>query len=144
MPEEFSEISNKSIWALVQHFVAIGNVLKQELPFDYLTPTWHVEDGSEDFTVGISARWGEKHHSLTIYTHYLDEPPEPKEMYPADCCAVGTLQISSDLLPREAFEVCGTPEQWMVHDSDKWMPLSASYVAFLMGINRKLPDATGK
>jgi len=140
MPEEFSEISNKSLWVLLNHIVAIGNVLKQELP---LTPTWHIEDGSEDFTVGISARWGDCYHSMMIYTHYLDAPPEPKEMYPPDCCAIGTLEISSsDPWPREAFEVCGTPEQWMVHDNDMWVPLSASYVAFLMGTNRKLPDDT--
>jgi hypothetical protein len=29
----------------------------------------------------------------------------------------------------------------MVHDNDRWVPLTASYVAFLMGMNRKLPDA---
>jgi len=143
MPEEFLEISNKSIWALVQHFVAIGDVLKNELPFDYLTPSWHIEDGSEDFTVGISARRGEKHHLLTIYTHYLDAPPEPKEMYPPDCCALGTLQISSsEPLRPEALEVCGTPERWMVHHNGKWVPLSASYVAFLMGINQEPPSAS--
>jgi hypothetical protein len=35
-----------------------------------------------------------------------------------------------------------TPERWMVHHNDQLVPLSAPYVAFLMGINRKLPDAT--
>jgi hypothetical protein len=50
-----------------------------------------------------------------IYTHYLDAPPEPKGMYPPDCCAVGTLQVStSEAVPPEALEVCGTPERWMV------------------------------
>ena len=82
MPEEFSEISNESIRSLIQHIIAIGNVLKKELPFDYLTPSWHFEDGTDNLTVGISVRWGEKHHSLMIYTHYLDAPPEPKGMYP--------------------------------------------------------------
>jgi len=37
MTEEFSEISNQSIWTLVQNIVAIANVLKKELPFDSLT-----------------------------------------------------------------------------------------------------------
>ena len=46
MREEFSEISNQSIWALVQNIVAIANVLKKELPFDSLTPSWHVEDAT--------------------------------------------------------------------------------------------------
>lgn len=143
MPEEFSEISKQSIWALVQHFVAIGNVLKNELPYDYLTPSWHIEDGTDNFTIGICARAGENHHFLTIYTHYFDAPPEPKEMYPLDCCAAGTLEISaSEPSPREAFEVCGTPERWMVHPNDKWVPLSAYLVAYLLGKIRKLPDAT--
>jgi hypothetical protein len=78
-----------------------------------------------------------------IYTHYLDAPPEPKGMYPPDCCAVGTLQVSASepVLP-EAFEVCGTPERWMVHHNDKWVTLSAPYVAFLMSINQKRPSAS--
>ena len=46
MSEEFSEISNQSIRALIQCIVAIGNALKNELPFDYLTPSWHIEDSS--------------------------------------------------------------------------------------------------
>jgi hypothetical protein len=137
MPEDFSEISNQSIWALVQYIVAIVDVLKNELPFDYLTPSWHIEDGTDDFTVGVSGRWGERYHHLNIYTHYLDATPEPKEIYPPDCCALGTLQISSsEPLPPDALEVCGTPERWMVHHNGKWVPLSASYVAFLMGLNR--------
>jgi hypothetical protein len=37
MPEDFSETSKQSIRALIQQIVAIGNVLKKELPFDYLT-----------------------------------------------------------------------------------------------------------
>jgi hypothetical protein len=142
MPEDFSELSNQSIWTLVQNIVAIGDVLKKELPFDSLTPSWHVEDGTDEFTVGILARWADSYHCIVIQTRYLDEPPEPKEMYPAACCAVGTLQVfSPEPLPREVLEICGTLERWMVHDNDKWVPLTASYVAFLMGMNRKLPDA---
>jgi hypothetical protein len=30
----------------------------------------------------------------------------------------------------------------MVHHNDKWVPLSASYVAFLMGINQERPSAS--
>jgi hypothetical protein len=143
MPEEFSEVSRKSVWALVQDMAAIADALRKELPYDSLTATWHNEDGTDDFTVGICARMGKAHHFLNIYTHYFDEPPEPREIYPANCCARGTLEISSfEPLPREAFEVCGTPERWMVHHNDKWVPLSASYVAFLIGTNRKLPDVT--
>ena len=56
MPEEFSEFSNQSIPALVQDIVAIGSVLKKELPFDYLAPSWHIEDGTDNCTVGISRR----------------------------------------------------------------------------------------
>ena len=138
MSEDFSEISNKSIWVLLNHIVAIVDVLKNELPFDYLTPSWHIEDGTDNFTVGVSGRWGERYHHLTIDTRYLDAPPEPKEVYPPDCCALGTLQISSsEPLPPEALEVCGTPERWMVHHNEKWLPLSASYLAFLMGINQE-------
>ena len=119
------------------------DVLKDELPFDYLTPSWHIEDGTDNFTVGVSGRWAERYHHLTIYTHYLDAPPEPTETYPPDCRTLGTLQISSsEPLPPEALEVCGTPERWMVHHNDKWVPLSASYVAFLMGINQKRPSAS--
>lgn len=141
MSEEFSEISSQSIRALVKHLVEIGEVLNKELPFDYLTPSCHVENGTDNYTVGFFAKWGETLHSLMIYTHYLDAPPEPKEMYPPNCCAIGTLEISSsEPLPREAFEVCGTPEGWMVHHNDKWVPLSSSYVAFLMGINQKRPS----
>ena len=143
MSEDFSEISNKSIWVLLKHVVTIVDALKSELPFDYLTPSWHIEDGTDNFTVGVLGRWGKRYHSLSIYTHYLDAPPEPKEMYPPDCCAVGTLQISStEPVPREALEVCGTPERWMVHHNGKWVPLSASYVAFLMGINQKPPSTS--
>jgi hypothetical protein len=112
MSEEFSEVSNKSIRTLLEHLIAIAEVLKKELPFDYLTPQWHVEDGTDDFMVGIRGRWGNRFHSLTVYTHYLDSPPDPKEMYPPECCAVGTLQIStSEPLPAEALEICGTPKQ---------------------------------
>ena len=137
MHEEFSDISNKSIWALLNNFKAIVETLRTELPFDYLTPSWHIEDGTDDFTVGIRGRWGDNYHLLTIYTHYLDEPPQPKEMYPPDCCATGTLQISSlQPVSPEALEVCGTPEGWMAHHNDKWIPLSASYVAFLLGIGK--------
>jgi hypothetical protein len=42
-PEEFRDVSNQSIWVLVKHIVAIADVLKKELPFDSLTPSWHVE-----------------------------------------------------------------------------------------------------
>jgi hypothetical protein len=64
------------------------------------------EDAAADCVVGISARWGEKHHSLMIlHAIYLDAPPEPKGMYPRDSCAVRTLQISSsDPLAGEAFD----------------------------------------
>jgi hypothetical protein len=141
MAEKFSDISRKSVWALIQDIAAIGDVLKKELPYDSVTPSWHNDDGTDDFTVGILARWGDSHHSIMISTHYLDEPPEPKEMYPAGCCAIGALQIfSPEALAREALEVCGNSEGWMVHQNGKWVPLSASYVAFLMGINRKLAD----
>jgi hypothetical protein len=95
MPKEFSEISRKSIWALVQDIAEIGDILRKELPYDYLTPSWNVEDGTDNFTIGICARMGEKHDLLTIYTHYFDAPPEPKKMYPPNCCARGTLEISA-------------------------------------------------
>lgn len=36
MAEDFSDISNKSLWALLQNFVHIVEVLKAELPFEYL------------------------------------------------------------------------------------------------------------
>jgi hypothetical protein len=52
MPEEFSKISRKSIWALVQDIAEIGNVLRKELPYDYLTPSWNIEDGTDNFTIG--------------------------------------------------------------------------------------------
>jgi hypothetical protein len=103
-------MSQKSVWALLKHFIGIVDVLKKELPFDYLTPSWHMEDGAENCTAGIFARWEEKRHSLKIHTHCLDAPPQPKGMYPPDCCAVGTLQISSSIpLPQEGFEVGGPP-----------------------------------
>jgi hypothetical protein len=143
MSEEYSEKSRKSVWALVQDMAAIADALRKELPYDSLVATWHNDDGTDDFTIGICGRMGETHHFLNIYTHYFDAPPEPKEMYPPNCCAIGTLEISSsEPLPREAFEVCGTPERWMMHHNDKWSPLSASLVAFLMGENQKLPGAT--
>jgi hypothetical protein len=108
-----------------------------------LAGTWHNEDGTDNFTIGIVGGMGEKHHFLSIYTHYFEAPPEPKEINPPNCCAIGTLEISSsEPLPREAFEVCGTPERWMVHHNEKWVPLSASYVAFLLGINQKRPSAS--
>ena len=93
MPEDFSEIINQSVWALVKHVAAIADVLKKELPFYSLTASCHVEDGRDDFTGGILARWGERYHSIMISTRYLDEPPEPKEVYPESCCAVGMLQV---------------------------------------------------
>ena len=70
--------------------------------------------------------------------HTLPRRAEPKEMYPPECCALGTLQItSSEPLPPEALEVCGTPEEWMVHQNDKWLPLTVSYCAFLIGVNQE-------
>jgi hypothetical protein len=143
MPEEFWERSNKSVWALVQDMAAIADALRKELPYDSLTATWHNEDGTDDFTIGIVGRMKKTHHFLNVYTRYFEAEPEPKEMYPPNCCAIGTLEISSsEPLAREAFEVCGTPERWMVHHNDKWVPLSASYVAFLMGKNLRTPDTT--
>jgi len=59
--------------------------LNKELPFDSLTPSWHSEDGTDDFTIGILARSGDGYHSIMIYTHDLDALPEPKEIYPAAC-----------------------------------------------------------
>ena len=86
---------------------------------------------------------GKTHHFLNIYTRYFDDLPEPREIYPPNCCAIGTLDVhSSQPLPRQSFEVYGTPERWMVHQNDKWVPLSASYVAFLLGKNQKPPDAS--
>ena len=76
MPQEFSETSNQSIWALAKYIAAIADVLKKELPFDTLTASCHVEDGTDDFTIGILARWADCYHSIMIYTHYLDAPPE--------------------------------------------------------------------
>ena len=141
MQQEFSETSNQAIWSLVKHIADVADVLKRELPFDSVTASWDAEDGTDDFTIGILARWRDSYHCIMIYTRYLDAPPEPKEMYPAKCCAVGTLHVfSPGLLPQETLEICGTPECWLVQDNDKWVPLTASYVAFLMGMNRKLPD----
>jgi hypothetical protein len=34
--EEFSEVSNRSIWMLLERLIAIVEVLKKELPFDSL------------------------------------------------------------------------------------------------------------
>jgi len=134
MPEEFSEISRKSVWALVQDISEIGEALRKELPYDSVTPSWNNEDGTDKFTIGICGRIGKTHHFLNIYTHYFDAPPEPKEMYPQNCCAIGTLEISSsEPVPRQSFEVCGTSERWMVQLNDKWVPLTASLIAFLMG-----------
>jgi hypothetical protein len=90
MPEEFSEISRKSVWGVVQDIAAIGDVLRKELPYDSLAGTWHNEDGTDNFTIGIVGRMGEKHHFLSIYTHYFEAPPEPKEINPPNCCAIGT------------------------------------------------------
>ena len=96
---------------LIRDIVAIGDVLKRGTPpFDYLTPSWHIEDGTDDCSVGISARWGEKHHSLMIYTHYLDAPPELKWMYPPGCCAVGTLQSPRrNLFYQKRWKFAGLP-----------------------------------
>lgn len=142
-PEDFLGLSRKSVWALVQGMAAIGEVLRKELPYDSLTATWHNEEGTDDFTIGICARMGNEPHFLTIYTRYFDAPPEPSEMYPPNCCAVGNLEIHSLApSPRESFEVCGTPERWLVHLNHKWVPLSSSCVAFLLGKKLKIPDAT--
>lgn len=51
MSEEFSGMSNESIRALIQYIIAIGNVLKNELSFDYLAPSWHIEDANDNCTV---------------------------------------------------------------------------------------------
>lgn len=142
-PEEFRERSNESISGLVKQIVAIADVLKKELPFDSLAPSWHVEDGTDEVTVGILARWEDRHSCVMIYTHSLDQPPQPQEIFPAESCAVGTLQaFSPDASPREVAEVCGTPDRWMVHHNGRWVPLSASYVAFLMGLSYKHRDVT--
>ena len=54
---------------------------------------------------------------------------------------MGALQIfSPEASLRETLEICGTPERWMAHHNGKWVLLSASYVAFLMGISFKLAD----
>lgn len=143
MPQEFSEISNQSIWALAKHIAAIADVLKKELPFDALTASCHVEDGTDDFTIGILARCGDSHYSIMISTHYLDAPPQPKEVYPENCCAVGALHIfSAEASLRETLEICGTPERWMVQQNNKWVQLSASLVAFLLGRNLRTPGAS--
>jgi len=86
---------------------------------------------------------GKTHHFLNISTRFIDAPPGPEEMYPPNCCTIGTLEIfSSEHLSRQAFEVCGTPGRWMVHYDDKWVPFSASYVAFLLGMDQKRLDTT--
>jgi hypothetical protein len=89
MSEDFSETSNKSIWVLLNHIVAIVDVLKNELPFDYLTPSWHIEDGTDNFTVGVSRRWGMRFHDSTIYTHYVWDvvvkPIHGAELSPSQC-----------------------------------------------------------
>ncbi len=106
MPEEFAEISNASKHALVKQIVAIADVLKKELLFDSLSPSWHLEDGIDAVTVGILARLSESHHCITIDTRCVDEPREPREMHPAACCPVGTLQVfSAEASPREVQEV---------------------------------------
>jgi hypothetical protein len=139
MTGEFRETSNQSIWALAKHITVIADVLKQELPFDTLTPSCHVEDGTGDFTIGVLARRGDCHCCIMIYTHCLDAPPEPREVYPEGCCAVGALQVfSPEASLREVLETCGTPERWMAHHNDRWVPLSPSYVAFLMGMSSNL------
>ena len=138
MEEDFSDVSNKSLWALTKNFADIVEVLKQELPFDYLTAEWHIEDGTDNMMIGVSGRWHERYHSLTTWTHYLESPPQPKEMYPENCCAVATLEvITSAVDPRVGLEICGTPERWLVHQNDRWVPLSAYYVAFLLGMSHK-------
>jgi len=38
---QFCDVSNQSIWMLLGHLTAIVEVLKKELPFDYLTPQSH-------------------------------------------------------------------------------------------------------
>jgi hypothetical protein len=55
MPEDFAEISNQSIRAPMRDIVAIGNVLKNELPFDYLKPSWHIEGGTDNCALDSAA-----------------------------------------------------------------------------------------
>jgi hypothetical protein len=54
MSEEFSQVSNQSIWMLLERLIAIVEVLKKELPFDYLTPQWHIEEGTDNFMATFS------------------------------------------------------------------------------------------
>jgi hypothetical protein len=88
MSEEFRETSTQSIWALAKHIAAIADVLKQELPFDSLTASCHVEDGTDDFTIGILARWG----GLPLQHH---------DLYALSRCAAGAKRsVSRKLLCR--------------------------------------------
>jgi len=137
--KDFSDKNSEAISALVRTVKEVMDSLKEELPLEQLDWSFTQEPSDGDSTriqiwgTGISAE-----KSFSIYLHPLDSAPEPKELYPADCVATGTLRIG---LSEEAemIELCSSGDDWQIHYEDKWIPFSRSALAFLIGKAQSAP-----
>lgn len=117
-------------WSAIQQLLGITHEvterLKTALPLD-INYFCHHDEVKDDFTIMILV--GHPRFELRIWVTPLHKAPEPKEVYPPDCVAIGTLQIYSD----QPLELCCSGNHWLVHDAGRWVPLSDSYLAYLIG-----------
>jgi len=133
--KDFSDRNNEAIWGLVKKVKEIMDSLRQDLPIEKLDWSTSQDENDGSMTVTI---WGTGFNALNsflIYLHPLDSAPEPKELYPDDCVATGTLRINL----AEEFELCSSGESWMIHCQDKWIPFSRHALAFLIGKAQNAP-----
>lgn len=132
--KDFSDRNSEAIARLIRKVKEIMDSLKQELPIEKLD--WAFSQDPNDGDSTLVTIWGtgiSGANSFSIYLHPLDSAPEPKELYPSDCVATGTLRIglSEDAEMIELYS--SWDDDWMIHYGDKWVPFSCSAFAFLIG-----------
>lgn len=136
MPEDFSQKSSDSIWAFIGLLKSIMDGLRSELPLSRIDWGWHAnEDKQDSVTIDMWGTGFEGINGFLIQLRPLNAHPEPSELYPSNCLARGIFRVS----PSEEIEICASGNDWMVHHQEKWIPFSASYVAFLIGKAQSFP-----
>jgi len=90
----------------LEHLIVIAGVLKKELPFDYLTPQWHVEDGTDNFMVP-AVKWTSANAAIN---DFFDESRSTSRHNAATNCIRLFNRFSEECLdPRRIRKIARNP-----------------------------------
>ncbi|MBI3661710.1 MAG: hypothetical protein HY234_01475 [Acidobacteria bacterium] len=126
--EEFSARSTAAIHRLLASLNESVEHLKASLPLRIALFVRFPDEAEEN----LWSAWihiPERKKEIWIWFRCLITPPEPKELYPVECIAIGTVQTDAS----ESCELCCSEDRWLILDGGRWLPFSGAYLAYLIG-----------